>query len=295
MMLKLKRWFIFFILLTLGGSLLLMPQYKKPRFYISIKGTGAFSNAGDFGAFIDKNTIYYEALGDLPGYQVAITQESFYKGYEGELGIESKNHTVGLSIGFLERNFSVDYSYIDDLTGFQEDYIWNYRFSVIPIQLFIRYRIFSNRFIRASLTLSEGVYLGNYRDERQATYKNYLVTFRNSIVKAKKSSLGFYAGTTIEFNLSKHLALLVDAGYRLVNFKEMTAEGFYEDDEVEDLNEGDFYYQENTRTGEVRFSVGAFDPPRARWEELPAAFNLTGFSVSVGLKITIGSTEKIDK
>ncbi len=273
------------VLLFKGSTGILLSDSKKPRLYIKIKGNASFSSGGDFGDFVDRNDIYFNQLSSgSDDYVISTTKRSFFQGFGGEIGVEVKKHAVGIGFGYISRNFKVDSHYEPEGSDYIENYVREYEFSAIPIFLFIHYKIVDRRFMKAFLTLGEGVYLTTYRDERAFTFENADRTFANSYVKSKKNHLGFHVGASIDFNISRNLALFIDAGYRLANFKEMKADEFYEDDNEQELNEEeDFYYGINRQTAQARFTAG--EAGGALWDEEPAKLNLSGFSLSVGVKI----------
>jgi hypothetical protein len=284
-----KQLFLLFVmvlaLLWTGNSDTLLSESKKPRFYIKFKGNASFSSGGDFGDFVDRNDIYFDQLNSgSDEYVITTTKRPYFQGFGGEIGLEVKKHAVGIGFGYISRNFKIGSHYEPDDSDYIEDYVREYEFSAIPIFLFIHYKIVDRRFIKAFLTLGEGVYLATYRDDRIMTFENADRTFANSYVKSKKNHLGFHVGVSIDFNLFRHLALFVDAGYRLVSFKEMKADEFYEDDNLQELNEEeDFYYGINRQTDQARFTAG--EAGGMLWDEELAKLNLSGFSLSVGMKI----------
>jgi hypothetical protein len=274
------------------GHSLFAAEFQKPRFYIKFKGIGSLSAGGDFGDFVDRNETYFTALNNSSAsYTISVTKPPYYRGYGGEIGFDANKFAVGISAGYIEKTFRIDYHNESQSSDFVDNYTRDHTFSAIPIFLFVHYKIIDTRFLTTYLTIGEGVYLARYRDDRAQTYENYSLTFANSYIESKKNSLGVHIGATIDLNISTNLALSIEAAYRLTSFKEMIAESYYEDDEQQVEDEGDFYYWINNRTDQGRFEVG--DPgDRAFWEGLPSELNLNGFSLSVGIKITFGSKRK---
>lgn len=277
------------VLVVVGSFGSLWADSKKPRFYIKLTGNGSFSSAGDFGDFIDRKEAFFADFAADSRYTIALTKQSFFRGFGGEIGIEVKKHAVGISAGFMAKKFTVDYHYAANNSNYESSYLWEYEFSAVPIFLFIHYKVVDSRFIKAFLTLGEGVYLATYKDNREATYENAQLTFINSGIKARKAHLGFHAGISVDFNISRNLALSLDAGYRLSKFENIKTTGFYEDDNQDVPLEGVLhykYYNVEGETGDTEFGIDASDPPRNKWEDLPAVLNLNGVSITLGLKIT---------
>jgi opacity protein-like surface antigen len=273
-----------FVLLWAGSSSTLLSESKKPRFYIKLKGNASFSSGGNFGDFLDRNDLYFNELNNNADTVVSTTKRPFFQGFGGEIGVEVKKHAVGISIGYISRNLDIDYHYESNSSDYEENYVRKHKFSAIPIFLFIHYKLVDRRFIKAFLTIGEGVYLSTYREDLTMTFENADLTFANSYVKSKKNNLGFHVGASIDFNITRNLALFIDAGYRLVNFKEMKADDFYEDDNGPVLiEEQDFYYGTNRNTGRARFTAG--EAGGMLWDEQLAELKLTGFNVNAGLKI----------
>ncbi len=273
-----------FAYLWTGICSTLWSESKKPRFYIKLKGNASFSSGGDFGDFVDRNDLYFNQLNNGTDTIVSTTKRPFFQGYSGEIGVEVRKHAVGISIGYISRNLDIDYHYESGSSDYEENYVRKHKFSAIPIFLFIHYKIVDRRFIKAFLTIGEGVYLATYREDLTMTFENADLTFANGYLKGKKNNLGFHVGASIDFNIFRNLALSVDAGYRLANFKEMKADDFYEDDNGQALiEEQDFYYATNRNTERARFTAG--EAGGVFWDEQLAVLNLTGFTVNVGLKI----------
>jgi hypothetical protein len=269
---------------------MLWPASKTPRLYLKLKANGIFAQGGDFGDFISLKENYLTELDELANFDVSLTKDSFFQGYGGEIGIEVKNYQVGIGVDYLVKTFSVDYQYRAINSDLEEKYIWECNFSVLPIHLFIRYKILRSKFLNASFTLGEGVYIIKYKEEAEVTFNNHpTLTYNNSYIKANKANLGFHFGVTLDFNISKNIALSVDAAYRLVKFDEIEGEDFYQDDTQEIQTENDLYYKTNESTGDAKFGIGKYNPPRNNWDESQATFNLNGFSLNIGLKITFGS------
>ncbi|MCP5046456.1 MAG: PorT family protein [bacterium] len=266
----------------------------KPRFYIKIKGIGSQSDGGFYGDFTDLNEIYFNELNDSSaGYDIALNTTPVFRGYGGEIGFETGRYAIGISGGYLERNFQVDFLYTEADTGVENRYTRDHRFSAIPVFLFIHYKLIDTRFLNAFLTLGEGVYLATYRDDLVQTFKNSDLDSVTSYVESKHNQLGFHLGASFDFKISRNLALFVDAAYRWVRFREMEAKDFYTNNTLTEPleTEGDFYYWTNTNTGEARFVVGE-DSNRGFWVQVPAELDLNGFSLSVGIKITFGSGKR---
>jgi hypothetical protein len=246
--------FSYVFILTLLASVCaesLPAQTQKPRLYVKFSGNAVFSAAGDFGDFVDKNE---NIGGDVAGN---VSTRSFFRGYGGEIGLEMKKHSVGISAGYIER-------YLD--TGS----LTRHTFSAVPIFLFIRYKLVNGSFFKASLTLGEGVYLAAYKEK----------TADAVLLKSMKNSLGFYGGVSVDLNIFKFLAIFVDAGYRLVSFKEMKGKDYRTSGAP---LEGDFYYQANQDLGQYVFFIK--QPNKAIPGSRPAVLNLNGFALSAGLKI----------
>ena len=290
---KMKKQIIGIVILLLAvGQGLFAAEFQKPRFYIKFNGIGSLSGGGDFGDFVDRNETYFTGLSSASdSYTISFTSPPYFRGYGGEIGIDTNKFAVGISAGYIEKTFHTDYHYASDTSTFVDNYTRDHTFSAIPIFLFVHYKLIDTRFLTTYLTIGEGVYLARYRDDRTETYENYSFTFSNSYIEGKKNSLGFHIGATIDLNISANLALSIEAAYRLTTFKEITAKSYYEDDEQQVEVEGDFYYWINNRTDQSRFEIG--DPgDRVFWDGLPAKLNLNGFSLSVGIKITFGSRKK---
>jgi hypothetical protein len=276
------------VFLAVGNAVSLFAKtekLRKPRFYIKVKGVASFSNGGDFGDFVDRNHTYFTNLNETDAqYDVTTVKDSYFQGFGGEIGIEVDKYAVGISVGYISRTFDVESHFDKENSDFMEDYTRTYSFSAVPIFFFLHYKVVNTRFLKAFLTIGEGVYLATYKDERAMTFEESNKTFANSYVKAHKYHLGFHAGVSFDFNITRNVALFVEAGYRLVSFKEIKADEFYEDDFQEELNEDqEFYYGISRITEEGRFTAG--EGGGNFWDERLAELNMNGFCLNVGLKI----------
>lgn len=229
-------------------------QTQKPRLYVKFSGSAVFSSAGDFAEFVEKN-------------DPADTARPFFRGYSGEIGLEMKKHSVGVSAGYIERY--LDINSLPD-AGAGTNVFTRHSFSAVPIFLFIRYKLINGSFLKVSLTLGEGVYLANYKEKLADTV----------LLKTRKNSLAFHGGLSVDLNIFKFLAIFVDAGYRRVSFKEMNGKDYRTSGTP---LEGNFYYQANEATGEYGFFIKHANKTVA--ESRAAVLNLNGFTLSTGLKI----------
>jgi hypothetical protein len=263
----------------------------KPRLYIKFKGIGTTATGGDYGNFVDRNETYFNDLGSSSGdYTIGVTTTPFFRGYGGEIGFETPTFAFGFSAGYIEKNFHLDYHYLDPVSSFEDNYTRDYRFSAIPLFLFIHYKLIDTSFLSAFVTIGQGVYLATYRDDLAQTFNNYDLQYVNSYIEGKKNFLGFHLGISLDFKISRNLAVFVEGAYRLVRFREIEAKDFYEDNTLTEpaVNEGELYYWTNNRTDEARLVIGDAGN-RIFWDSLPAELDLNGFSLSVGIKITFGS------
>lgn len=250
------------VLLVMGSTGSLWSESKKPRLYIKFKGNGVFSSGGDFGEFVDMNDP--SATNGTTTASTAVSKpRSFFQGFGGEIGLEVKKHAVGIGVGYVER-----YLDLPSTDGGTDP--TRYSFSAVPIFLFVHYKVVDKRFIKAFLTLGQGVYLAAYQEKEADTL----------LLKSKRNSLGFHAGISVDLNISKNLAIFVDAGYRLVSFKEIEGKDYTED---ETGREGSFYYLGDEETGEYRFFIREGSVSGSR----PAELDLKGFNLSVGVKIIL--------
>lgn len=242
-------WLLLFLVFINSG--VLFSETSKPKLFIKFNGTTAFSSAGDFGDFMEKNAVVTKSVANNE------PSRPNFRGYGGEIGFEMKRHSVGIGAGYIER-------YLDAGS--------RYSFSAIPIFLFIRYKLINGSFLKASVSLGEGVYLATYQEKMAETV----------LLKSKKNSLGFHGGLSLDFNIFKFLALFVDGGYRLVSFKGMVGKDYRN---AGAPLEGDLYYQENASTGQYSFFIK--QPKKNVPASRPAALNLNGFILSAGLKILL--------
>lgn len=270
-------------------------KFKKPRLYFKVQGMGTNATGGHFGDFTELNKVYFNSLpANDSRYDVTTDIPTNFIGYGAEVGLETKRYSVGLSVGFIEKNFHLDYNFSDD-SGYVNNYTRDHTFSAVPIFFLVHYKVMETSFLSLNLTVGEGVYLGKYKDERNQTYKNYDIASVHSIIESTKAVLGFQAGVTIDMKISQNLALSVAATYRSARFKELEGSSLYEeinDEGVATMTEaeGAFNYWANSHTGEIRF--GLDDPPGPKWTNEPAEFDLNGFFLSVGLKLTFGRARR---
>ena len=273
------------VLLAIACTGDLWAEFKTPRLYIKLQGYGSLSSAGDFGRFIDQKEMYYSTFESDPRYTISLSKQPFFRGFGGEIGIEVKKHAIGFSAGYISKKFSIDYRFEADTYDYENAFLWDFEFSAIPLFVFFHYKLIDSRFFNAYFTLGEGVYLFTYKDTRAVTFKNAELEFINSEIKARQARLGFHAGISLDFNITRNIAIFIDAGYRLAKFKEIEADSFYEDDQQEAIGEGILFYSVNQKSGDAEFRIDAVDPPRANWEDISSILNLNGVSLAAGLKI----------
>jgi hypothetical protein len=287
---KIKKHIISIVIfLLVMGQGLFAAEFQKPRFYIKFKGMGSLSGGGNFGDFVELNETYFTGLNNSSdSYTISVTSPPYLRGYGGEIGFDANKFAVGISAGYIEKTFHIDYHHEADAI---ENYTRDHTFSAIPIFLFVHYKVIDTRLLTTFLTIGEGVYLARYRDHMEKTVEEAKIISTTSNLESKKNSLGFHIGATIDINISANLALSMEAGYRLTSFKEMIAESIEDVDGTEVEGEGDFYYWFNKRTEQAQFRIG---PPGDRLfiDGEPAVLNLNGFSLNIGIKITFGSKRK---
>ncbi len=257
---------------------------ERPRFYIKFDGLGSLSTAGNFGDFIDIEEAYLDDLALLPAHEMSITKDPYFMGFTGEIGVQVKKHAVGISVGYLKK--SLTYTQHSELnSGLITDTEREYRFAAIPIFLFIRYKLLELSFIDGFVTVGEGVYLTTYSDDFNTTNSSGTVLSDAGYIEGRKNSLAFHAGITLDFKITKFLALSMDAGYRLSSMKEPEGVNYsLINGGTGVLTEGTLYYgadqlKTNATTLDLEDNVGDTVEP------VPAVFNMNGFSLSAGLKL----------
>ncbi|MCP4216424.1 MAG: hypothetical protein GY765_17370 [bacterium] len=254
---------VLFLLLFGVTSHLLPRDKKKPRLYLKVKGVGSLSERGDFSTFMDLKELYIlDSDADI-----TVEKEKFFQGFGGEIGIETEKHAVGISASYIARSFQLIYPTVADNR--------EYEFSAVPIFLYFHYKLLDRSFLKAFLTLGEGVYLTTYKDQTAA----------GIWMECKKNHLAFHAGVTVDLNVTEFLALSLEAGYRVVNFKELTAVDYTRLNADGILgDEVSLYYNTHEESGDVQLGTKMTLPS---WESRAAAFSLSGFSLSVGLKLIL--------
>jgi hypothetical protein len=263
----------------------LWAESKTPRLFIKMEGYGSLSSAGDFGRFIDQKETYYSTFEGDPRYTISLSKQPFFRGFGGEIGIEVKKHAIGFSAGYISKKFSIDYRFEADTSDYESAFLWDFEFSAVPIFVFFHYKLIDSRFFNAFFTLGEGVYLVTYKDTRAMTFENADLKFIDSEIKARQARLGFHAGISLDFNITRNLAIFIDAGYRIAKFKEIEANSYYKDDQQEAVGEGILFYSVSEKTGDAEFRIDAADPPRTNWMDISSILDLNGVSLAAGLKI----------
>ncbi len=265
---------------------------KRARLYIKVYGGGLMSNGGDFGHFIDQANAHYTDLDTRdPRYDITLTETSYFSDFGGEIGLEVGKHAVGLSAGYMAKDFTIDSQYQAQHLPIQETYQRKYTFSAIPIFLFIHYRVIDHSLIRAYFSLGTGVYVGRLEDNQAKTLiKGPNQSFVTQIIKGNRSALAGHVGVSIDVKIFKHLALTIDAGYRLAKFEEIKGELLVENSDGSTLTEGTLYYGYDDENVRIQPGFEVIDPEAeepVETESLPAVLNLNGFSLKVGIKIIL--------
>jgi len=285
--------FLFLVILLGVNSDLLMGKdssgSKKPRLYIKFSGIGNTAKGGDFNDFIERNNVYYTSLNENPRFSTKISVPKNFLGFGGEIGLEVDKFAIGLSVGHFKKNYLLEYHYTAS-SGFENQYTWDTTFSAVPIFVMIHYKAIRTSFFTASVTLGNGAYLSRFKSDQKQTYKNHTITYANDLIESHKNQLGFFAGTTFDFNVTRNLAVFIEASYRWVQFKEMKANEIFQDDNRTLLRESDFYYWTGNIKNDARFDAGSTS--NTDWNTRPAKFDLNGFAIQAGLKIIFGSFKK---
>jgi len=295
---KLKRLFVLTIILPLVVTVFCARwvygvDYSKPRFYIKLKGIGNITSAGIFGEMADANSERFTRLGEAStNYSITADVPSFFRGFGGEIGFETKKFAVGIAAEYFEKTFHLDFDYLDN-NGSGFHYLRDQKLSAIPLFLFIHFKVIDTSFLNVFLSLGEGVYLAKYRDDVTQTYTNHpSLTHATSYLNSTFNHLGFTIGTTIDLKISKNLAFFVDAGYRLAKFDDIKGKDFVETNKGITENEGPLYYWTNSINNERRFVIGEVTDNYVAWTGIPAELNMNGFSFSAGFKVTFGGGKK---
>lgn len=291
-----KKSFICFIflcvfLLNLSESLHSASKHSNPRFFIKLRGGLNFLDGGVFSDMIDEDRVYFDSLiNSEKDYVITTDADSFFTGYGAEIGLEAGIYAVGIEIGNLTREYFIDYTYRDPEVDYQAAYLWDQKFSAVPIFVNHYFKIINGKFITSFLILGGGVYLSKVALARYETFVNAPVTFVNTIVEGKRNFLGLNLALTIEFNFTSNVALFIDAKYRYVGFKNYSGTLYFENDNTTSELEGDLLYLINKDSGKGKFWVGDYD--EEVWEEHTVYLNMKGFCLAAGLKIIFGSRPK---
>ncbi|MCP4151962.1 MAG: hypothetical protein GY757_29745 [bacterium] len=262
-------------------------EYKKPRLYLKVYGSGLNADGGHFGDFVTGTEAYNAQLGS--DYTATSSTRSYFQGFGGEIGIEVRKHAIGINVGYISREFSLSRLYQNSDPTPADDYYRDHTFEAIPIFLVIHYKIVETKRIKAFLTVGEGIYISTYKEELPVAAGDSGSSATSTLLlESKKNHLGLHLGATVDIKLLKPLSLSIDVGYRRIGFKELTAVDYTYLDEDGLPIESDLFYYTNESTGEVRLTTDILDEEDG-WdtEPLPAAFNLNGFRLSVGLKLTL--------
>ncbi len=282
--------FVVLLLIFMVGSDLLYSQGKKPRFYLKASGFKLFTDGREFQNIVDNNTLYYPGQNTSPYYNNSVSSTNDFVGFSGEIGFETRKHAVGISIGYTKRDFNVIVDYYRESTGLREDTTWDYHMNAIPIFLNLHYKIIQKPFFKVFLTVAPGVYVANFKQIRDSKYENHpQYTFVSEDMKTNLTHLGLNIGTTIDIMIFKHLALSIDAGYRLVSFENPdTKRTRYNSKLAEPVTiSGDLYIWERVGTDLVRMYLGESPDTNTNWTSRPAKFDMNGLVLKVGFKIIL--------
>jgi len=291
-----KKPFLFFTILFLffinfSESLFPASKYSKPRLFIKFRGNINFLDGGDFNDMIDEDRVYFDGLiNSGKDYVITTETNSFFTGYGVEIGLEAGKYAVGIEIGFLVREYLIDFSLSEQQWNYRADYIWDQKFNAIPIIVNHYFKIINSKFITSFVTIGGGIYLSKIAYSRNDTYLNETISFANTNLEARRNFLGLHLGVTMEFNFTSNVVLFIDAMYRYVGFKNYSATLNYENDNLSIEVEGDLFYLINKNSGKGKFWVGNYD--EEVWDEYPVSLNMNGFSLAAGIKIIFGSKGK---
>jgi len=292
-----KNIFQWVILLTVLLAILITPNNLlaasagKPRLYIKVKGIAGWGNGGHFQTYYDDNTLYFNSLMESNSdYQITQSKPGNYLGYGGEIGLETRHYAVGIAVEYFKKDFQIDYNYEDSASSFRNQYIKDHSFIAVPLFLFIHYKVVNTRFLKAFVTIGEGVYLTQYQEEMNQTFTGASLTYAYSKMECERNALGFHLGATIDFSITSNLALFIEGGYRYVSFKDIPGKYYYENNITSYIQEGNMFYGKNAE-GWPRYHITQ-PAEGSGWETIPAEFNLNGFHLHVVIKLIFGSPWK---
>lgn len=272
---NIKKTIIFLLLIAVSFCL----YAKGIGLYLKITGGANFLNGGDFKELIKNNEIYYTSRNnESTQTNIYTSKHPFFPGFSGEIGYHFGKIAVGIETGYIERNFTVHMEPAETYSG---SYIQT--FSSIPVLLNFHYKTIDSSSVNAYITGGLGIYLGKFISKYNLEYLDYPYNYINFHLKSTGNSPGFHVGATLEYTISKHLALVLETRYRFVNFKNMSGKASTESSGygLEYTDEGDLYYivRKSDRGG--MFYVGT-DYNTSLFDIKEAELNLNGLALTIG-------------
>ncbi len=263
---------------------------------LRITGGGFPLMRNDFNDHLQSCNDYYE---DLAIYTVNSEFEMIKMGmdFSGEMLVSfMPNFSIGIGAGYLlvEKETTAELSD----TTWNEDEIYNIKFSVIPITLSFYYGIPLGSSMKIVMNAGLGYYLGtvdfDYSFEGDSGIYTYEATDAWS---AQSNAFGFHGGIDLELGIARNLFLIVGAKGRYAKLTDLTGTEKYEynrsdgfsfsfSDEGETLWYGDY---ESTATGKKSpwLELAINKPSTSYWSNVrKAEANLSGIVFQAGIKIT---------
>jgi opacity protein-like surface antigen len=221
-----------------------------------LTGGVSFINGGDLNNDIREFHKFISNLNGVPGWSanLDLAEMDYVLNFGGELVYQIKNNFgVGIGTEYLARTVEepANYDYSDSTeywwgTGFDhfnEVNTHSYTLKAIPILLNLYYFIPLGKKTSISLNLGTGYYFGSYKHssdfdgsseykEESWYYLDYLYDYSYTGVRedtTNATTFGFHGGIGIDFNLTSHIGIIIEARGRIVNFKDWEGDYFYEE------------------------------------------------------------------
>ncbi|UCH94552.1 MAG: outer membrane beta-barrel protein [Candidatus Aminicenantes bacterium] len=257
---------------------------KGSGLYLKITGGANFLNSGDFKELIKNNEIYYSTRNDESAQtNIYTSKHPFFWGFVGEMGYDFGKIAIGIETGYIERTFTVHMEPAETYSG---PYIQT--FSSIPVLLNFHYKMVNSAAMNAYVTGGLGIYLGKFISKYNLEYLDSPDEYINFHLKSTGNSPGFHVGVTLDYSIAKHLALVLETRYRLVNFKNMSGKATMESSlyGFGYTDEGDLYYIVRKSNQAGQFYVGT-DYDTSPYDIKEAELNLNGLALAIGFKVRL--------
>ncbi len=251
MLIRLKKLYVFLSL----GIIFVCPVFSQSKFSIRLTGGVSFINGGDLNRDIREFHKWISNLNGVPGYSASLdlNEMNYVFNFGGEFVYQfNNNFGVGIGTEYLAKTVegpakivysdSTEYWWGTAFNTYDEVNTHSYTLKAIPILLNLYCFIPWGEKKSIFLNFGTGYYFGSFKHksdfngtseyrEESWYYWDYLYNYSYTGVNedtTNATTFGFHGGIGIDYNLTSHIGIIIEARGRIVNFKDWEGDQLYE-------------------------------------------------------------------